>query len=209
MKTKTSFVFPVAVVVLSSVGLSNAMVLDTIEYNKDDAGGLGGFGGLGEFSEVKFSICYPLPRDWESISLFWNVTPDDVGKTFFASADTHQNFDRFTYLLTNGNDNGLFLPDNRSVFIASLLTGLPEPIKYESSLLTGVQDGVDFEGYTIDSIALTVNELFIDYHEAGPDSYTDYSYDITYTIYGTPIPEPATLLLFGLGAVLLRGRRRV
>ena len=104
MKMKTSFVLTVAVVVLSSVGLSNAMVLGTIEYNKD---------------------------------------------------------------------------------------------------------GVDFEGYTIDSIALTVNELFIDYHEAGPDSYTNYSYDITYTIYGAPIPEPATVLLLGLGTVLLRGRRRV
>ena len=28
-------------------------------------------------------------------------------------------------------------------------------------------------------------------------------------IYYDPVPEPATVLLFGFGAVLLRGRRRV
>ena len=206
MKKKTVFVLAIAVVVLSCAGYSNATVLGTIESN-------GAGKGFSASPEMIFSIYYPLPRDWVSISLSWDVTPDDVGKTFFASADTHENFDIFTRLLTNGVNNGLFLSNNYGMFLANIATGLPEPIEYESTIITGVQDGVDFEGYTVDSIALTVNELFLDSHVEpgirGSLGSTDYSYDITYTINGAEtIPEPATVMLLGLGCLALRRRKR-
>ena len=235
MKTKTSFVFPVAVVVLSCVGLTNAAVLGTIEYNY--SGRVPGPIVGGELSELIFSIGYPRPAQFGSDfsrSLSWNFTPDDVGKTFFASADTHGSFNDFVSLLTNGVDDHLALRaplDSRIRFVVyapvfatyeseviDIFIGSPVDSEGDTiDSIAGISPPpiiklgpVDFEGYTIDSIGVTVNELFMDYHE---DSfvgiYTDTSCDITYTIYGAPIPEPATVLLFGIGAVLLRGRRRV
>ena len=35
---------------------------------------------------------------------------------------------------------------------------------------------------------------------------TSYTFDITYSFYGEPIPEPCTLLLLGLGGLLIRKR---
>ena len=195
MKKGTVFVLVIGAMVLLCAGYSSAAVLGAIESNR------AGFN-LGEFHEMSFSICYPLQvgglggYDW-SISLSWNVTADDVGKTFFASADTHENFDVFTFPLTNGSDNLLYLTD--STISPKFYTGTPS----ESMLINGIQDGVEFEGYTIDSIALTVNELFFDYGGFP----TNYSYDITYTINGAEAianPEPATVFLLGLGGFFLR-----
>jgi hypothetical protein len=201
MKKKTAFVLLITLTVLSCVAHVNATVLGTIEHSCVGSG-------LGEFSEIKVSICYPLIGDYDfntsAISFSWNITKDDVGKTFFASADTHEIFDSFACMLTDGIDDLLFLSDSYTIRSNYDLPGAER----ESSLINGVRDGVDFEGYTIDSIALTGNELFIDYHEAGLGSYTDYSYDITYTIYGEPIPEPATILLLGLGGISLILRKR-
>ncbi len=76
MRKKTVFVLSMLAVVLFCVGYSNAAVLGTIEYNRAGSD-------LGEFTEMNFSICYPLLAgglggyDW-SISLSWDgVTPDD------------------------------------------------------------------------------------------------------------------------------------
>lgn len=201
MKKRTVFVLVIGAMVLCA-GYSNAAVLGTIESNRAGSD-------LGEFHEMNFTISYPLHAalgfDW-SISLSWNVTTDDVGQTFFASVDTHENFDIFTYPLTNGFDNLLYLPDGHA------LTQFPTDALPESTLLSGIQDGVDFEGYTIDSIALTVNDLFLDYDaDAIKGGLTHYAYDITYSINGAEMiatPEPATVMLLGLGGLALRKRRK-
>ena len=203
MKKKTVFVLVIGAMILGA-GYSSAAVLGTIEYNRAGSG-------FGAYPEATFSISYPLPGDWRSILLSWDVTADDVGETFLASADTHENFDIFTYFLTNGIDNGLFLSSNYDMFLANIATGLPEPVECESTVINGVQDEVDFAGYIIDSVTLTVNKLFLDsYVESGIGGgfgSADYSYDITYTINGAEAianPEPATVFLLGLGGFFLR-----
>ena len=198
MKKKPTFILSIAVMLLCFAGYSNATVVGTIEYSRAGSG-------LGEFSEMNFSICYPLPGDYDSISFSWNVTTDDIGETFFASMDTHQNFDNFIYLLTNGVNNLLFLVDIGSLMTSNDWLGA----EWESVLISGIQEGVDFKGYDIDSIGLTVNELFLDYDaDAIKGGLTNFSYDITYTINGEAVPEPLTVILLGLGGLLIRKKRK-
>jgi len=206
MKKETAFVLVISVTVLSCAGYSSATVLGTMEST-------GAGSGLGEFSEMNFSIFYPPPSQSVpdfSTSLSWSVTEADVGKTLFASANTHETFDNCVSFLTNGVDDGLYLLDGHTVLIFSIGDGFLVT-QHESTLISGIQDGVDFEGYTIDNIALTINELFLSYDaDAIKGGLTNYSYDITYTINGAetiPNPEPATILLLGLGGITLLRRR--
>ena len=73
MRKETVFVLAIAVVVLSCAGYSNATVLGTIESTRAGSG-------LGEFSEMNFSMYYPLLAgglggyDW-SISLSSDGVP--------------------------------------------------------------------------------------------------------------------------------------
>ncbi len=224
MGKRTALILAVAVAALFCAGYSNADVLGTIEHSRASRSRVVS---PVMSPEMKFSIAYPLPGDRNSISLSWNVTTDDVGKTFFASAETHPSFDIFTFLLTNGRNNPLFLSDSYQIVIGRFLgttidngyisESLPAT-GYESTLISGIQDGVDFEGYRIDSIALTVNELLLEYDAplflkgVIPIGRVNYSYDITYTINGQAIhtPEPATLgLLIMGGLVSLRRRRKL
>jgi hypothetical protein len=209
MKKEAVFVLAMVVVVLSCAGYSSATVLGTIESSRTS-------NGLGKFSNMGFSIGYPI-EIWNSdrticqldfsISLSWqDISEDDIGKTFIGSADTHRSFDALAFLLTNGVDNQLHLADEHTMAL------WPNATHTESVLINGIHDGVDFEGYIIDNIALTVNELFLDYDaDAIKGGLTNYSYDITYTINGEMIanPEPATVMLFGLGGLALLRKRRI
>ncbi len=211
MKIRTAFVLVIAAVVLSIVGYSNAAVLGTIEHK-----GIGS--GLGEFSEITFTLSYPQPAEAGadlSSSLIWDpITADDVSKTTLATSETHQNFDTVLAYLTNGIDDILFVIDSHTLLVGSMLgdpplvLGADPSTQFESALINGSQDGVDFEGYTIDSIALTINALSFDYDADGiKGGQTSFSYDATYTIYGEAVPEPAALSLLVLGGLGLLRRR--
>ena len=218
MNMKTVFALVIAAMVLFCPGYSNAAVLGTIEYIKHDGHAFGSL--LGEFSGINFTMVYPLyvpsGRPDMTISLSWDgVTPDDVGRTLYASADTHPNFGIFTLLLTNGVDNSLLLDDGHTMYTASLssITSTVSDVFQESerTLIDGIQDGVDFEGYTIDSIALTVNEFrLIDLDPFTKHNSHTFDYDVTYTIYGSEmaVPEPVTLVMLSLGGVALICRKR-
>ncbi|RKY11332.1 MAG: hypothetical protein DRP65_04540 [Planctomycetota bacterium] len=168
------------------IDFSDAAVLGTIESNSESII-------THDFSSITLGIGYtePFPDGpgWDmSVPILWDVVPDDIGETFIATTDTHTTFNDFALLLTNGVDDLLILTSGT--------------LDEESALINGIQNGVDLNGYIIESIGLTVNVL-----EVQPDQvhqgFADWSYNITYTFNGTPIPEPISICLFGLGGLTL------
>ncbi|MBW8042156.1 MAG: PEP-CTERM sorting domain-containing protein [Planctomycetes bacterium] len=143
----------------------------------------------------------------EPKSLDWGVvTSSDVGRTFTQSAVTSPNFNVFASLLTSGTDDFLMIwrsfPDIVGVGAG---TGKLENRWLNKFIQT---ESVDFYGWQVTEISLTVNSLTIDTPGNNPNGdgiWTDYAYDITFTIHG--IPEPATLFLLAFGMVLVRRKQ--
>jgi len=215
MEKKMVFVLVVAVMVLSCAGYSNATVLGTIEA--ENSGFVRGF-----VDNLDVGLGYPYSHvmqadetpQYDKIS--WNVTGADVGSTFEITAETSPYFYNFVDKLTNGIDEVLStIPGSSPFLIKSDVRqeGLPLSV-LESELIDGIGEGVDFEGYTIDSIAMTINSLNLNTTmvivRETEISLTNYSYDITYTINGAEMianPEPATVMLLGLGCLVFRRRK--
>lgn len=73
-------------------------------------------------------------------------------------------------------------------------------------------NGVDLHGYIVESVVRTIT---VDFDTPGGDPngdgiWTDYEISGVFEIFGSPIPEPASLVLlaFGAGCVWRRRRRR-
>lgn len=132
--------------------------------------------------------------------------PSDVGKTVTHSNETSPEFAYYASMLTSGTDDDLILLDLYCPGLGeSSGHGGAESDRLDKFVQTPT---ADFYGYEITEIALTLNALTFDSPGSNPNRdgvWTDHSYDVTYTIYG--IPEPASLLLFGLGALALRSKK--
>ncbi|MCX6832687.1 MAG: PKD domain-containing protein [candidate division Zixibacteria bacterium] len=121
----------------------------------------------------------------------WDIAEEDIGKTFYASAATHSSFADCVYRLTNGIDDQLYVqfyllssPD--SPFCTGSLESASWSKKYGMA-------GVDFSGCVIESIALTVNDCWVQIpgRNLNHDGvWTDFGFDATISIYGVPPVPP-------------------
>ena len=186
-----SFVIPAFLVGCILCSTCEAMPIPLGEINHDDSGGS---------RVIASSVEFSWNDHWWTKLLDWGVvTPSDVGKTFTQSAVTSPDFDFFSSMLTSGTDDILYV-QLRFPNGSSAGTGAPESYWLNKFIQT---ETVDFYGWQVTEINLTVNSLTIDTPGSNPNGdgiWTDCVYDVTFSIYG--IPEPSTLLLLGLGAVM-------
>jgi len=138
----------------------------------------------------------PLPNP---VCISWVISENDVGDTLFHDAESDPGFSGVVDYLINGQHDYVgihFLGGGRNITEDAMTDAM------------GIQQ-VDFFGYDITRIGLTVHYLTFDTPGSNPNGdgiWTDYSYEVSTSFYG--IPEPSTLLLLCLGGVIVRRKRR-
>ncbi len=140
--------------------------------------------------------------------------PTNVGQTITVNDTNEPDYNSFVIWLTNGV-NDVIVTEN--CFYQNL--GCAGDLQEESSLFgtsNTSQNGIDFQGYIINSISFTLNALTLSTPGSDPNrngNWTDYSLKGRFTVEvdTASVPEPSTLLLLasGLaGVIALRKRLR-
>ena len=154
---------------------------------------------------IASAVVFSWTTEDETKRLDWgSVTTSDVGKTFIQSSVTSPRFDLFASLLTSGTDDLLAILRH---FPGVGGAGRESLESYWLNKFIQTET-VDFYGWQVTEISLIVNSLAFDSPGSNPNGdgiWTDYVYDVTFTIYG--ISEPATLLLLAFGMVVVRRRQ--
>lgn len=151
----------------------------------------------------EFAVVDGLGTLFEDIVLFDGDTRVDI-----ANETVDSDFVDFAQLITDGLDWWLY---KKMDFAFGARIGF----NLESLLLEFVDPdhpGVDLSGYIVDSVTRTITvELDSPGSDPGGDgNWTDFLVTGVYEIYGSPIPEPASLVVLALGsaAVFVRRRRK-
>jgi parallel beta-helix repeat protein len=175
-----------AIVITSMIAacpaVSKAMMLGT--YDFAGSGGSSGF-----LTELEFRLDTGLGYIGPLFEISWIASPEDVGDTFFVSAETDAYFEIAAYVLRNGvSDRISFVGGGggRDRTDCSFFTKSPSVYN----------EYCDFHGCDIAAISLTVNALTL---EHPTDSRTNYSYDVTFTVWGEP-PVPTPVMIYYVDA---------
>jgi hypothetical protein len=140
------------------------------------------------------------PRSHQPL-LFQNVLVQtgDVGQVYtLGLTDDPADFTLITHYLTDGIVD--YLGYQATVGSGGGgRSGVPEALFF-SSLPSG-SNGIDLEGFNIDYYTLVFTSL--DFESPGSDPnnnglWTDYSYSARFSVYGEPVPEPASLTVICL-----------
>ena len=135
--------------------------------------------------------------------------PADLHLSVSAAVDP--DFERFVSMLTDGTGQGQELYQggwgrNGPRFIGSA----SEEGWFADRLVRHVPaNGADLIGYSVTTITFDgIATIEYDWVGPGGELYTYWAYGGDYRFYGYPIPEPGTLAMVALGALLFGTRRR-
>ena len=137
------------------------------------------------------------------------VSADDLGQTFSTITQFDPGFDAFVDLLTNGDNDMIWLAFGLQPQIYAA-TGGPESLIFFDD-----PDGtahIDFQGYEIDQIGFALDRFILTSPGEDPNgdgNWTDHDVQISIVVSGVPIPEPGVGLLTLQGLVLLAAARRL
>lgn len=160
---------------------------------------LSGAGGINVITNsLNLSIVGGVSRSSYQTLLFRNVwvQTGDVGQVYtLRPTDNPADFGLITHYLTDGIVD--YLGYNARVYPGGTgRSGIPESTFF-SSLPPG-NNGVDLKGFDIAYYSLVFTSLKFESPGWDPNKnglWTDYSYSAIFSVYGVPVPEPASLTL--------------
>lgn len=152
-----------------------------------------GFGARSIINSVNASLGFGT-----NSSLFdqFMLTPADVGSKFTLDSSNDPEFAAFALTLQNGLANQI-------AFRLGGGTSITSESAFFNPLPAG-SNGIDFQGFLIGSVSMTVHSLSIDSPGSNPNrdgNWTDISFQATITV--NAVPEPSALVMLSLGVGIL------
>ncbi len=190
---------------LLTVVNGNAQGLIWSVSRTETGGGVEGGGPLGNREIALDHVSNPLYPILPSLNpvsgiFSMSISTNDAGHTFFANTVNAPGFAGFAAGITDGANDYIRISEYSSSFYGYL---------NEADFLGRSPAAPDFAGYTITQIDFRVDNYY-DWFYAPENRYLN-TLDYSLVFYGSPVPEPSTWALLGLGgatALLLRRKAR-